>query len=149
MKAIVLLIAAILLSVEMSYAQNSPLTQIYFHQARATKGGYDLRTTLNPDVPIEIGKHGTDGYTLLETDADSLGFELRNKKIIYIHFKAGKTYYYRIVANYLPISYGSSPTTVNEVTEQEFWLNVYLNNPTYRHYVLKKRSGLSLLEDIK
>ena len=33
------------------------------------------------------------------------------------------------------------------MTEQEFWLNIYLNNPTYRHYLLKKDSGLSLQEE--
>ncbi len=150
MKSIILIIASVLLSTQVSYAQNSALTQIYFHQLRSTGAGYEIRTTLNPDVPIEIGKRGSDGYVLLETDADSLGFKLRNNKTIYIHFNRGRTYYYRLVSNYLlPISNSNGPITVNEVTEQEFWLNVYLNNPIYRHYILKKDSGLSLQEDVK
>ncbi|WP_460913804.1 hypothetical protein [Spirosoma areae] len=150
MKSIILLMAGILLSAQLIYAQNSALAQIYIHQLKSTGDGYELRTTLNPDSPIEIGKRGSEGYVLVETDADSLGFKLKNNKTIYIHFKRGRTYYYRLVANYLqPISYSPSPITVNEVTEQEFWLNIYLNNPTYRHYLLKKDSGLILQEDIK
>ncbi len=150
MKSIILLMAGILLSAQPIYAQNSALTQIYVHQLKATGDGYSLRTTLNPDNPIEIGKRGGEGYVLIETDADSLGLRLRSNKTIYIHFKRGQTYYYRLVANYLqPVNYSLSPITVNEVTEQEFWLNIYLNNPTYRHYLLKKDSGLTLQEDIK
>lgn len=150
MKLIILLIVGILLTTQLIYAQNSALTQIYVHQLKSTGSGYELRTTLNPDSPIEIGKRGSEGYVLVETDADSLGVTLKNNKTIYIHFKRGQTYYYRLVSNYLqPVSNNPSPITVNEVTEQEFWLNIYFNNPTYRHYLLKKGSGLDLQEDIK
>ena len=146
----ILLVAGILLNAQLSYAQNSALTQIYVHQLKSTGDGYELRTTLNPDNPIEIGRRGSEGYILVETDADSLGIKLKNNKTVYLHFKRGQTYYYRLVSNYLqPISYSPSPVTVNEVSEQEFWLNIYLNNPSYRHYLLKKDSGLSLQEDIK
>lgn len=150
MKSIILLVAGLLLSAQLLHAQNSALTRIYMHQLKSTGKGYELRTTLNPDTPIEIDKRGGEGYVLVETDADSLGLKLKNNKIVYLHFKRGQTYYYRLVNNYLqPVSNSPSPITVHEVTEQEFWFNVYLNNPVYRHYLLKKDSGLSLLEDIK
>lgn len=150
MKSIILLVAGLLLSAQLLYAQNSALTRIYVHQLKSTGNGYELRTTLNPDSPIEIGKRGSEGYVLVETDADSLGVKLKNNKTVYLHFKRGQTYYYRLVSNYLqPVSYNPSPVTVNEVTEQEFWLNIYLNDPIFRHYLLKKDSGLSLREDSK
>ncbi len=150
MKLIRLLIAGILLSIQTSHAQNSTLTKIYLHQPKSTGGGYEIRTTLNPNTPIEIGKRGRDEYVLVETDADSLGFNLKNNKTIYIHFERGRTYYYRFVINYLfPVSNSPNPSTVDEVTEREFWLNIYLNDATYRHYILRKNSGLSLQEGTK
>ncbi|RZK40748.1 MAG: hypothetical protein EOO61_06335 [Hymenobacter sp.] len=150
MKSTTLLVAGLLSSTQLLHAQNSALTRIYVHQLKSTGNGYELRTTLNPDSPIEIGRRGSEGYVLVETDADSIGLKLKNNKTVYIHLERGQSYYYRLVTNYLqPVSYNPSPITVNEVTEQEFWLNIYLNTPSYRHYLLKKDSGLSLQEDIK
>lgn len=100
-----------------------------------------LTTTSNPDNPIRINK-----CTLLETNMDSLGLEMMQDKKVYLHFEAGRTYYYqKIITN----ASGNGGTAVlSECTEQEFWFNAYFSGVgTYRHYFLDKQSGLKLLEE--
>ncbi|UHG94640.1 hypothetical protein [Spirosoma oryzicola] len=122
--------------------QGTSLTKLYIHQGRATGYIKELRTTLNPDLPIKISNGVNDGYVLVETDADSLGLVLHNGKIAYVHFELGKAYFYRIVS-----SSGIAYPTMSQVTEQEFWLGVYFTKARYKHYFLGKESKLDLLEE--
>lgn len=116
-----------------AFSQNSSSTKIYFYSIPSSS----LITTLNPDMPIRIGK-----CTLLETDEDSLGINILKDKIIYIHFERGHTYYYRNVGGG---RYAFS--TLSACSESEFWLNTYFAGVgTYRHYFLDKKSGLKLIE---
>ena len=145
MKTIGMCLIAVLMGCQMVWAQQPALTKIYFHQTKAVSGSFSLKTTLNPNTPILIGQSGKEGYTLVETDADSLGIVVPSGQTAYLHFKRGQTYYYRIVSYFYGSVFTSRPTTVNAVDPNEFWLNVYLNEPAFRHYILKQESGLQEL----
>lgn len=118
------------------FSQNRS-TKIYLFSLPSSR----LTTMSNPDTPIKINK-----CTLLETNLDSLGLDLLQEKKVYLHFEAGRTYYYtKIITN--GSANGGSPI-LSECTEQEFWLNAYfVGMGTYRHYFLDKESGLKLLEE--
>lgn len=112
--------------------QNPPTTKIYL------RGQVSITTILNPNDPILVGN-----ITLLETNLDSLGFQLLKDKVIYVPFEVGKTYYFHsegggnFVNSWLV---GSSA--------QEFWLNVNTHlTGKYRHYFLDRTNGLKLLEE--
>lgn len=117
-----------------AYGQNTALTKIYFFSSAPQ----NLVTTLNPGKPIKINR-----LTLLETDQDSLGLQILDSKTVYLRFEAGKTYYYRSIADFNTFNF-----TVDSCSENEFWLNVhFIGARLFRHYSLVKNSGLKLLEE--
>ncbi|QHV93820.1 hypothetical protein [Spirosoma endbachense] len=116
-----------------AFCQSPATTRLYFVAMPANS----FHTTLNPDKPIKIGR-----CTLLETNADSLGIVVTNKKTAYLHFERGRTYYFRVYGGH------SVQSMTSLVSETEFWLDVGFNGAsTYRHYFLDKEKGLTLLED--
>ncbi|WP_420150809.1 hypothetical protein [Spirosoma sp.] len=123
---------------QLSIGQTSPATKIYFFSNRIIS----IRTTRNLDDPVKVSY-----CTLLETDLDSLGFNITPGKTVYIHFERGHTYYFRSVGGGASVSAQPSLTLS---TEQEFWLNAHVyGNGKYRHYSLRQQTGLKLIEEEK
>ncbi|WP_375444513.1 hypothetical protein [uncultured Fibrella sp.] len=119
-----------------SLAQSNPLTKIYLYNG----GSIDIKTRESLNQPIRVS-----GYTLVETNLDSLSLSVLGDQFVSVPFERGRTYYFRAV--------GSGVTTEGSFTtstEQEFWLNVNAfrrASHRYRHYLLDKESGLKLLEE--
>lgn len=120
-----------------SVAQDKSLTKIYFYHG----GSLDIKIKQSLNQPIRIS-----GYTLLETDLDSLTFSVLADQFVSVPFEKGRTYYFRTIGSGGSTAEPSFTTS----TEQEFWLNVSAfsrGRYQYRHYLLDEQSGLKLLEE--
>ncbi len=131
-------------------------TKIYFVKNGAqTLGPVEIYTTLNSNQPIIVKNNG---YVLIETDADSLGFtngplytyssyedyaysSSRTKlNPTFIYFERGKSYFFKLG----PMVY-SSHLDVEEMSERAFWLYIGLNdlNRIKKTYFLSSATGLT------
>ncbi|RYF73476.1 MAG: hypothetical protein EOO39_10350 [Cytophagaceae bacterium] len=134
-----------------SYGQSAP-TRIYL----VKNGSHVLNllqfhTTLDPDKAIKVKNSS---YTLIETDADSLGIIMENlypdsqgmaikAKQVFVKFDKGKSYFFKMGS--VPAFRGSSQIDVDEMTERAFWLYVGLNqlSDTPTRYLLTTSNGLT------
>lgn len=130
----------------------STLTRIYFVKNGAkTLTPLEIFTNLSPNNSIMVRNNG---YTLVETDADSIGFVQRpvyldpeypsgaykNQKPVFITLERGKSYFFKMG----PVVY-SNHLDVEEMTERAFWLYLGVNNlnQKVRTYFLSGSGGLS------
>ncbi|GAB4028928.1 hypothetical protein [Spirosoma koreense] len=132
MKLFVLLTWLSLLVIGQVSGQNRPYTKLYLGSPAS-----DLRTTLDPSTPLNVGAKNRAGYTLLETDLDSLGLILANNKTVFLKLEPGKTYYYyNLFGGY------------RDISENAFWLTVStFTGGRYRHYILSQKSGITQVDD--
>lgn len=112
-----LLTISLLLAGQFVVAQTTNRTRFYMLNMKG-RFSTDIRTTLNRDRPISIDNRT---YTLIETDADTIGLVVGNETHP-LPFEAGKTYYFTSQVNY----FGS--LIISEVSERVFWLTANVNN---------------------
>ncbi|MBO0947907.1 hypothetical protein [Fibrella forsythiae] len=134
-----------------SYGQPAP-TRIYLvRNGSRFLNLMQFRTTLDPNKEIKVKNSG---YTLIETDADSLGIIIDTTypdsqgliiqpKPVFVNVEKGKSYFFKLGP--VPAFRGSSQIDVDEMTERAFWLYVGLNqlSDTPTRYLLTNANGLT------
>lgn len=111
-----------------SQAQFQAVSKIYIVNPNRS-----LRPATAARSALEIKPVLGTGYTLIETDMDSLALISPRGQTVYLLVEPGKTYYYGQDYNSF---------LFQDISPNAFWLSVAAGSGSYRHYSITRKSGL-------
>ena len=133
MRLLLICLVSISLFSQRSFAQAQIARKVYIFNPNRS-----IQPAVSSHLALQIRAIGGIGYTLIETDMDSLALISPSGQTVYLLLEPGKTYYFgQVYDSFL----------YQEITANAFWLSVAASSRSHRHYSITKRSGVVELKE--